>query len=277
MASSILIGVDGSPHSEAAVELGLQWAGEYKCRLTGVGVVDEPGMTSGEMVPVGGGTYKADRDRARIRRASAQAAKWLDAFSARCNAAGVTASAVMESGDPVAVLSIEAQRHDLVLLGRQTHFRFESQDSPDDVLQQLIRQAPRPVVAVPLKPEGGRGIVIAYDGSLQAARAVQAFQATGLGVGIPVHVVHIGNSSGAGSPHACRAVEFLTAHGIAASIHNERAADSVANALVGACRDLRAGLVVMGAYGRSTLYEFFLGSVTRTMLAESPVPLFLYH
>jgi nucleotide-binding universal stress UspA family protein len=47
--------------------------------------------------------------------------------------------------------------------------------------------------------------------------------------------------------------------------------------LIGACRELQAGLVVMGAYGLSILYEFFLGSVTRTMLAESPAPLFLYH
>ena len=69
----------------------------------------------------------------------------------------------------------------------------------------------------------------------------------------------------------------MTAHGIAASAHHVPAADPVAPALVGACRDLRAGLVVMGAYGRPTLYEFFLGSVTRTMLAECPVPLFLYH
>jgi len=277
MARSFLIGIDGSPHGDAAVEFGLRWAGDYKCRLTGVSVIDEPDMSSGELVPIGGGAFKADRDHTRIKRASEQTAKWLDAFSARCKAAGVAASAVTESGDPVAMLSLEAQRHDLVLLGRQTHFRFESQDSPDDVLQQLIRHAPRPVVAVPLKPEGGRGIVIAYDGSLQSARAVQAFQATSLGVGRPVHVVHIGNSSGSGSPHACRAVEFLMAHGIAATIHSGRAADSVAHALVGACRDLGAGLVVMGAYGRSTMHEFFLGSVTRTMLAESPFPLFLYH
>lgn len=277
MPRSIMIGVDGSPFGEAAVEFGLRWAVEYKCRLTGVGVVDEPGMTSGEMGPIGGGAYKADRDGNRIKKASEQIRNWLDAFSARCNAVGVGASVVTESGDPVAVLSLEAQAHDLVLLGQQTHFQFESQDSPDDVLQQLIRHAPRPVVAIPLKPEGGRGVVIAYDGSLQAARAVQAFQATGLGVGRLAHVVHIGSGSGADSPHTCRAVEFLTAHGIAASVRDLRAADSVAHALIGACRDLRAGLVVMGAYGRSTLYEFFLGSVTRTMLAESPVPLFLYH
>lgn len=142
---SILIGVDGSPHGEAAVECGLRWAGEYKCRLTGVCVVDESGMTSGELMPICGGVDKTDRDRTRIQRASGQAAKWLDVFCARCNAAEVAAAAVTESGDPVAVLSLEAQRHDLVLIGQQTHFRFASQESSDDVLQQLIRHAPRPI------------------------------------------------------------------------------------------------------------------------------------
>jgi nucleotide-binding universal stress UspA family protein len=34
---------------------------------------------------------------------------------------------------------------------------------------------------------------------------------------------------------------------------------------------------VMGAYGQPALREFFLGSVTRRMLTECPVPLFLFH
>ena len=42
-------------------------------------------------------------------------------------------------------------------------------------------------------------------------------------------------------------------------------------------RRLKAGLLVMGAYGQPALREFFLGSVTRKVLEESPVPLFLYH
>jgi nucleotide-binding universal stress UspA family protein len=33
----------------------------------------------------------------------------------------------------------------------------------------------------------------------------------------------------------------------------------------------------MGAYGQPTLREFFLGSVTRTVLTRATVPLFLYH
>jgi nucleotide-binding universal stress UspA family protein len=33
----------------------------------------------------------------------------------------------------------------------------------------------------------------------------------------------------------------------------------------------------MGAYGKSALRDFFLGSVTRTLLKEARLPLFLYH
>jgi nucleotide-binding universal stress UspA family protein len=33
----------------------------------------------------------------------------------------------------------------------------------------------------------------------------------------------------------------------------------------------------MGAYGQPVLREFLLGSVTRTLLAHSPIPLFLDH
>ena len=33
----------------------------------------------------------------------------------------------------------------------------------------------------------------------------------------------------------------------------------------------------MGAYGQPVLREFLIGSVTRTILKECPVPVFCYH
>jgi len=273
MPNQILVGIDGSPHGEAAIGLAIRWAGEYGCRLTGLGIIDEPGMTRGEPVPIGGGAYKADLDRSRVKKSTRLVEDWLGRFSDRCNAANASATAVTETGDPLTVLSLEAQRHDLVLLGRQTHFRYGYEDSPDDVLTQLVRQAPRPVVAVPLEHVNGHSVVIADDSSLQAARAVQAFQATGLGTRRPVFVVTVGTVSS----NANRTLDFLAAHDILATPKSVPVGASVAAALAAAAREVGAGLIVMGAYGRSTLHEFFLGSVTRTMLAESPVPLFLYH
>ncbi len=36
-------------------------------------------------------------------------------------------------------------------------------------------------------------------------------------------------------------------------------------------------LLVMGAYGRKNVREFFVGSVTQHLIQETEIPLFLYH
>ena len=53
--------------------------------------------------------------------------------------------------------------------------------------------------------------------------------------------------------------------------------EAVGEAILDQARQLDAQLLVMGAYGQPTLREFFLGSVTRTALRKSTIPLFLYH
>ena len=36
-------------------------------------------------------------------------------------------------------------------------------------------------------------------------------------------------------------------------------------------------MLVMGAYGRKSVREFFVGSVTQHLIQETTIPLFLYH
>ena len=42
MIKSILIGLDGSPFSHAAVKLGMCWAKQLDAMLVGISIVDEP-------------------------------------------------------------------------------------------------------------------------------------------------------------------------------------------------------------------------------------------
>ena len=74
-----------------------------------------------------------------------------------------------------------------------------------------------------------------------------------------------------------RAVAFLQGHNIVAQAHALATSAPPAHVLLEHVQQVDASLLVIGAYGRSTLREFFGGSLTRTMLRESPVPLFLYH
>jgi nucleotide-binding universal stress UspA family protein len=103
------------------------------------------------------------------------------------------------------------------------------------------------------------------------------FQALGLDSAYDVHVVCINAQQKRAACCAERAVAFLQGHNVVAKAHICATSASPAHVLLEYVQQLKAGLLVMGRSGRSPLREFFGGSVTRTMLRASPVPLFLYH
>ena len=62
MLRAILVALDGSPWSEAATRLALDWAARFDARLLALGVLDEPSIDRGEPVPMGAYAYKKRHD-----------------------------------------------------------------------------------------------------------------------------------------------------------------------------------------------------------------------
>lgn len=133
------------------------------------------------------------------------------------------------------------------------------------------------MVTVPRSPVGGEAVVVAYDGSLQASRTLYALEASGLADSRIVHVVSVAHQLPEAVARVGRAVDFLRAHDIEAHGHPVESDRAAAIAIEEKLLSLDAGLLVMGAYGQPTLREFFIGSVTRTMLETCAVPIFCYH
>jgi nucleotide-binding universal stress UspA family protein len=277
MLRSILVGVDGSTYSTAAVELGIQWAQRSGAVLVGLGIIDAPTISKPQPVPLGGSAYKVHHDASLLTDASHKVGQFLEHCARRCAEAEVACQILQDIGLPAEQILLEAQRYDLILLGQHTFFHFETQQQPDDTLHVVLKQSPRPVVAVPATLPAGHVIVVAYDGSPHAARALQMLQIIGLEGSQEVHVVCVDPHQEQADRCVEHAVAFLQSHHIMAHAYALATAAAPARVLLEHVHQVKASLLVMGAYGRSTLREFFSGSVTRTMLQESPVPLFLYH
>jgi len=184
---------------------------------------------------------------------------------------------VEDTGTPYVQLVDEAQRCDLVILGQKTHFEYGWKDQTDETLSKVLKDSPRPVVAVPRSPITGNAVIIAYDGSLQASRALYAFQASGLAHSRSVYVVSVGPVHKTAMHHANRAIEFLRNHDIKSVDVVVETRDNPAEQILKEIQKRDTGLLVMGAYGQPTLREFFIGSVTRSILEHARVPVFCYH
>src|SRR5574341_875001 len=168
MLKSILIGLDGSPYSQVAMEIGIRWAKRYDALLVGLGIIDIPTIRRPQPVPLGASDYKVERDILLVADARHRIKEFLKQFAFRCAQAKVDYKVLAEVGLPSDIIALEAQRYDLMLLGLRTYFHFETQEGPDETLRAVLKHSSRPIVTVPDRVREGRCILVAYDGSLQA-------------------------------------------------------------------------------------------------------------
>lgn len=277
MLRSMIIGLDGSLCGDAAIVLAIRWARRFDALVVGLGVVDEPAICKCECVPIGAGQFKAERDQYLLAKARRRVKGLLEEFARRCDAEGVRYKVIEDVGTPEIRIVQSSRQHDLIVLGQQTHFGFEVQPWPDETLQNVLRQSSRPVVVVPEAIRDGNTIVIAYDGSPQADRALQAFGTLGLAGGDEVHVLSVHSDRATAEQQAGQAVAFLTSHGVSAFPHSAEPTTSVDKIILEKVQELHARLLVMGACGRSVWREYMFGSTTTSILEASPVPLLLCH
>lgn len=275
MIKSILVGLDASEYSNAAVELGCRWSKQFNCLLVGLGIIDAS-SSGGALPPLLPQARAAYEDLVVDTRRRIE--QQLEQFSLRANEVRIASKVLEDAGYPADQICLEAQRYDLIMLGQQTFFHPGLEGRSCDTLEKVLRSAPRPIVVVPKTLGDGSGVLIGYDGSLQSARTLQMFVELGLAALGQVHVVSIDPENSAPAARvADRAVEYLRLHDVAATAHGVVSLESPGSVLVHEAARHGVSLLVMGAYGQSRFKELLLGSATTTAVQNSPVPLFLYH
>lgn len=145
------------------------------------------------------------------------------------------------------------------------------------MLTKLLLMTPRPVIVCPDELPTAEEILIAYDGSMPAMRAIQIFALLGVTQGRRTHVTSIDANQELAARRTNSAATYLRAHGyeveatpIASRVHPaEVLSIEIANRKI--------GTLVMGAYGHRGFQEFLFGSTTNTLVENPPCALFVYH
>jgi nucleotide-binding universal stress UspA family protein len=279
MIKEALVCLESSASSDAATRLAITIANQSKARLVGLAIVDEPDIRAGAATGIGGASYKHERDETLVADARTAAADALALFERRCREANVEARALEIVGRPADSILAEMETRDLTIIGRDANFRFETESDDAATREAILHRATRPVLLVPESANGpiAQNIVVAYDGSRAAKRAIASFAASGLAASRNVHVATVDDNGARAYEMASVGVKALADAGVAAVPHNIVTALSNVEALFKFAGEIHAGLMVMGAFAHSRLAHLFHGSVTRGLVERTAIPLYLQH
>ena len=275
---SMIVHLDDGPSCEARIEAAARMARRFGSRRAGVDLVStaELAPSFAALLPPGA----VARRLALAGEAQHRAEALFGRVAATLPAADVEFRA--PAGDALDAALAHARCADLAILG-QPDVEDESADFSRRLAEDVILGSGAPVLMVPYAApaaDPGSNVLIAWDGSREAARAVRDALPL-LAAASRVTVVSAArNREGADAmAHAqARLGAYLAAHGIDAKLKPiEGSGSEAAERLLSQVADVGADLVVMGGYGHARAREFVLGGATRTMLESMTVPVLMSH
>lgn len=279
MIKSILVGTDGSAHGEQAVRYGLHLARRLEGRLTILHVLDSR-MLEGPMLASVAGMLGAEpfSDALNQFRAIMQqkGEAVLAAARAACAAEGLDeVESRLVWGHPARTILREETPAELLVLGQDGEHDEASGDWTGSTIDRVVRHAVRPCLVVPATFSPIDRIMVAYDGSPHAGRALHEAIELAMGLMVPLFictVVEQGDHARA-MDHADLAMRLARAHECAAAFMIvEGRTDEI---LLEKARELQCGLLVAGAHGHSRIREMIIGSTANRLLHTATLPLLL--
>jgi len=280
----ILVCLDSSEAGEARLRLALALARDRKATLTALYVLPEPRITAppiglGPIPPSAAAWTPPAADGSPREPERAEEVETL--FRSELRSAGLDGEwYLLDERDLVGLVEF-ANTVDVAILGQQLPGAPDNSGiiAPDRV----ITEVGRPVLIVPYAGRFetvGRRALIAWDGSREAARALN--DALPLIEGAEaVTVLYIGTGEmqlERARPALDRVVRHLLRHGVRASGEETPRGDvAISDLLLSRAADLRADLIIAGAYHHSPLREALLGGVSRDLLRHMTAPVLMSH
>jgi nucleotide-binding universal stress UspA family protein len=192
----------------------------------------------------------------------------VDGWTARTQSPGILTDWLDIEGGAAETIVDHGRRADAIVLARPTG---QDNQRMRDGLHAALFETDSPVLVIPpgFQAMLGQVVAIAWKNDERAVKAVRAC--------IPIlrkaTAVHVMRAN-----HPADMPAVLEEHDIRAELHTVPDGEgSPAERILQAAHRVGADLLVMGAFAHGEWRELIFGGVTRTMLAQADLPLFMRH
>lgn len=287
MINRILVCLDKSTYTDAAVDYACWLAKHHDASVEGLVVLDVEGINrSVGPVPLGAMRFAKTSVANKEENYHALMEELLENFSKRCEEAGVRYTEFEMQGAPASAILEESNYFDCVVVGLRTFFTYGSgagadgeygtdDDEPGDSLEKIMDQSLAPVFAVPLnwKPDDEFSALIALNGSPHSMRALRQFARLYGRCKVRITLMHCSDDGNGSAEMLTKSAAFLRAHGFD-YVESKTESGDVRKVVDSAyCETF--DLVALGANGKSGVVEFFTGSLCKDLIDRGDKPLLI--
>ncbi|MEJ8473615.1 universal stress protein [Roseibium algae] len=262
--------------AQPAAKHALDLAAKNDAHATGLSIAFEPVMPAFAGAPMPVDYMQAAHDQAV--NAAKESKKVFDELARLAGVKSGSRITDVLTGGPLEGLLQNCRTTDLVVIGQV------NPDTPEPMRELLIEtilfESGVPVLLVPyigVAQPTAKNVVIAWDGSSTATRAVHAaLPMLETADKITILIVEK-NVSNDGQPGA-EIATYLARHNLDVTIDViTNPQTGIADTLLNYVSDHGNDLIVMGGYGHSRMREFLFGGATREILAAMTVPVLMAH
>jgi nucleotide-binding universal stress UspA family protein len=272
---SIVVGVDSSERSLHAQTLAFYLAHQLHASVLGLHVVDilsfEGPLLNDIAAPADVESYL---DAPRIREnLTARGHQLLEDFAAAALREQVAAQTALDFGLVANQICERSKSADLVVLGHRGAPRADAPANPGGTAASVARRASGTVLICPTSARELRHLMLAYDGSERACKAMHVAAELASVLGAALTVLSVGRDPQVGELRLAQARAYFEPYGL--SVEFRHLAGHAAHEIIAFIRRNSPDALFIGAYGHSCIVEMMLGSTTEHVLRNAPCPLFL--
>lgn len=278
MIKLILACTDGSSNSDAASAFAIILAKRLGARLTGLHVLDSRMLEGPLMADISGwiGAQPFSGQLSQFRELmETKGETIMQAFQDQCEKQGVTAETLVRMGHPAKIILEEETRTELVVLGQRGEHEDWSGGFTGSTVERVIRHSIKPCLVVPNADTPVTRILVAYDGSGHASRALHEAVELATALTVPLVILTVDEEG-----DAARAIE-VSEDGIKLARAHECAAANLVvvgepeRIILQKASELDCSMIVVGAYGHSKVRHMILGSTTTHLIQHTRLPVML--
>jgi nucleotide-binding universal stress UspA family protein len=271
MIETILVATDGSSDASAAEQTAMGLASRLGARLSAVSVVDDRLLHA----PAGDGLALPAFPEAEVTtyyRARAEAV--ARRFSERARGEGLDAECEVVQGIPDDRIVEKVQGADLLLVGRTGATSANRGGLVGATVDSVLRKTTKPTILVPAGAPQTGPIVLGFDGSPGSRIAAKIAVELANGLNEAVHVFVDSKDKGRAVARFDEVRQLVG--GLSVPVRETSSTLGRPDVkIVDTAKEVRASLIVMGAYGRNRITEYFLGSNASSVARTSPVSVLL--